>query len=102
MFIVVVFSVILCIQKQKLKQKKIEQKPQQTQTTKAPANPIKNPKFQSSNGKENPKREGENVDHLGLYHVYNNMAAIMAAREVRMLVMVVVMVVAIAVVVVRW
>ena len=59
MFIVVVFSVILCIQKQKLKQKKIEQKPQQTQTTKAPANPIKNPKFQSSNGKKNPKREGE-------------------------------------------
>ena len=37
----------------------IEQKPQQTQTTKAPANPIKNPKFQSSNGKKNPKREGE-------------------------------------------
>ena len=37
----------------------IEQKPQQTQTTKAPANPMKNPKFQSSNGKKNPKREEE-------------------------------------------
>ena len=37
----------------------IEQKPQQTQTTKALANPMKNPKFQSSNGKKNPKREGE-------------------------------------------
>ena len=37
----------------------IKQKPQQTQTTKAPANPMKNPKFHSSNGKKNPKREGE-------------------------------------------
>ena len=47
----------LCIQQQNSKKK--EQKPQQTQTTKAPANPIKNPKFQSSNGKKNPKRERE-------------------------------------------
>ena len=37
----------------------IEQKPQQTQTTKAPTNPMKNQKSQSSNGKKNPKREGE-------------------------------------------
>ena len=56
----------------------IEQKPQQTQTTKAPANPMKNPKFQSSNGKKNPKSEGEKaiailvaaaVDALKLTHV---------------------------------
>ena len=39
--------------------KKIEQKPQQTQTTKALTNPTKNPKFQSSNDKKTPKRERE-------------------------------------------
>ena len=47
--------------------KKIEQKPQQTQTTKAPANPIKNPKFQPSNGKKNPKREGERAIAISHY-----------------------------------